>query len=139
MSSTQTQTQTQTLPHTYRLQLNGGQGPVFREVSTAAPRPATEDEIPIIDLSPLDGDLEARKGLAAKIRAASENTGFFYIKNHGISEDFIQHTLSLAKQFFAQPLSDKEKLARHGDIFAGYIPVGVAQSNRTDQFKGMYI
>ena len=126
MSLTQTQTQT------YRLQLNGGQGPVFREVSTAAPRPATDDEIPVIDLSHIDGDFEARKGLAAQIRTASENTGFFYVKNHGIPEEFIEHTLALAKRFFAQPMSEKEKLTRQTDIFAGYIPVGVSQANKTE-------
>ena len=128
MSLTQTQTQTQT----YTLQLNSGQGPAFRQVSTAPPRPATEDEIPIIDLSPIDGDLNARKALASKVRAASENTGFFYIKNHGIPQELIENCLSQAKRFFDQPLAEKEKLRRLHDIFAGYRPVGGSQANRTE-------
>lgn len=116
-----------------RLELLSAQGPVFRQVSTAPPRPATEDEIPVIDLSSIDGDLDSRKRLAAQIGAASENTGFFYIKNHGISEALIQNALSQAKRFFDQPLSEKEKISsRKYDVFAGYVGVGSGQSNRTE-------
>lgn len=79
-------------------------------VSTATPRLPTDDEIPVIDLTPIDDTLKERKTLASSIEAASENTGFFYIRNHGIPEELIQNSLSQVKTFFNQPLSQKMKI-----------------------------
>ena len=51
------------------------------------PRDCTVEEIPVIDLSPLYSEkLEDRKQLAKDINGAATNTGFFYIKNHGIPD-----------------------------------------------------
>ncbi|KAK6088563.1 2OG-Fe(II)oxygenase superfamily protein [Seiridium cupressi] len=109
------------------------QGPEFRQVSTAAPRPPTADEMPLIDLSAIDGDLESRKAVALKIKAAAENTGFFYIHNHGIPEQLIHGTLEQMKQFFSQPLSEKEKasfqVAGHS---SGYHGLKSGQINKTE-------
>lgn len=108
-------------------------GPEFRRVSTAPPRPPTEDEIPIIDLASIDKDLEARKSLASKVRAAAESTGFFYIKNHGISEELIQNALSQAKAFFDQPIEKKQlassKIQKNTD---GWHGLGTTQVNKTE-------
>jgi hypothetical protein len=72
-------------PSTSKLELRTAYGPVFRDVLNTPPRDCTEEEIPIIDLSPLySAKLEDRKKLARDIRRAAVNTGFFYIKNHGI-------------------------------------------------------
>ncbi|KAJ5420759.1 hypothetical protein N7465_003278 [Penicillium sp. CMV-2018d] len=108
-------------------------GPEFRRVSTAPPRPPTEDEIPIIDLASIDKDLEARKSLASKVRAAAESTGFFYIKNHGISEELIQNALSQAKAFFDQPIEKKQlassNIQKNTD---GWHGLGTTQVNKTE-------
>ncbi|OGE48092.1 hypothetical protein PENARI_c032G11647 [Penicillium arizonense] len=93
-------------------------GPEYRRVSTAPPRPPTEDEIPIIDLSSIDGDIEDRKAIASKIKSAAENTGFFYIKNHGIAEELIQNALSQAKAFFDQPDEKKELVSNRKETFS---------------------
>ena len=78
------------LPSTSKLELRTAYGPVFRDVLNIPPRDCTTEEIPIIDLSPLySSKLEQRKDLAREIRAAAVNTGFFYIKNHGINEIII--------------------------------------------------
>jgi hypothetical protein len=75
---------------TSKLELRTAYGPVFRDVLNNPPRDCTAEEIPIIDLSPLySPEFEERKGLAKDIRAAAVNTGFFYIKNHGIPENTI--------------------------------------------------
>lgn len=75
---------------TSKLELRTAYGPVFRDVLNTLPRDCTAEEIPIIDLSPLaSSKLEDRKKLAKEIRAAAVNTGFFYIKNHGIDEKII--------------------------------------------------
>ena len=77
-------------PSMSKLELRTAYGPVFRDVLNTPPRDCTAEEIPIIDLTPLySSDLEDRKALAKEIRAAGLNTGFFYIKNHGIDEKTI--------------------------------------------------
>jgi isopenicillin N synthase-like dioxygenase len=59
-------------------------------VSTAPPRDCNNDEIPIIDISGIYGDADARTELAAQFKSAAVGTGFFYIKNHGIDEEIIK-------------------------------------------------
>jgi isopenicillin N synthase-like dioxygenase len=108
-------------------------GPEYRRVSTAPPRPPTEDEIPIIDLSSIDGDIEDRKAIASKIKSAAENTGFFYIKNHGIAEELIQSALSQAKTFFNQPDEKKELVSsKKSKLSDGWHGLGTTQVNKTE-------
>lgn len=108
-------------------------GPEFRRVSTAPPRPATDEEIPRIDLSAIDGDLESRKAIAVKIREAAMSTGFIYIHNHGIPEELIQGALTHVKEFFDQPLAEKEKVKTSiSGKSVGYTGVGRTQINKTE-------
>ena len=99
-------------PSFTKLELRTAYGPVYREVSTKTPRLAREDEIPIIDLSGLHGDLPARKELAKSLKGAAENTGFFYVKNHGINEAVIAAAYRQAHVFFKQPLEKKEIVSK---------------------------
>ena len=101
-------------------------GPEYRRVSTAPPRTPTDDEIPVIDLTAIDGTLEERRELAGRIRAAAQNTGFFYISNHGIPEEVIQNALAQAKAFFGQPEEEKQKVSD------GYFGVGTTQINKSE-------
>jgi isopenicillin N synthase-like dioxygenase len=108
-------------------------GPAFRRVSTAPPRPPTDNEIPVIDLSSIDGDLEDRKIIASKIRTAAENTGFFYIKNHGIPEELIQRALSQAQAFFNQAEERKELASsKRSKLSDGWHGLGTTQINKTE-------
>lgn len=105
-------TTVETAPAFTKLELRTAYGPVYRNVSLAPPRDCRPDEIPVIDLSAMNGDLAARKGLAAAIREASESTGFFYVKNHGIAEAVIQAALGQAHMFFNQLDEEKEKVTK---------------------------
>jgi hypothetical protein len=108
-------------PEFTKLELRTAYGPVYRNVSTREPREARADEIPLIDVRGIYGDLEARKTLAEKIKHAAENTGFFYVKNHGIPEKAIQGALNSSKAFFAQPLDKKLLVSKaKGKWFNGY-------------------
>lgn len=94
--ATQTTTSS-TTPGRKILTLDSSHGTVYREISSAAPRAATAEEIPIIDLSRIGSeDLHDRKNIASKIKAAAENTGFFYIENHGVDEGIIANAKSAA-------------------------------------------
>lgn len=87
-----------------KLQLRTAYGPVFRDVLNTPPRNCTAEEIPMIDLEPLySTKLEDRKGLASEIRAAAVNTGFFYIKNHGIDEKTIADAKKQLLAFVTPP------------------------------------
>lgn len=98
-------------PETYKLELTTAYGPVYRDVLKTAPRDCKPSEVPVVDLSGIYGDLDARTALASTVREAAENTGFFYIKNHGIPDETIDAALSQAKAFFVQPEERKREIS----------------------------
>ncbi|CAG8971345.1 hypothetical protein HYALB_00005964 [Hymenoscyphus albidus] len=90
---------------TTKLKLRTALGRVYRDVLNTPPRDCTEEEIPVISLTPLfldddegveDGDggvcvgRQAKRKLAAKIRNAAVETGFFYVRDHGIPGGVIE-------------------------------------------------
>lgn len=104
-----------------KLQLRTAYGPVYRNVLKAPPREATADEIPVIDIGGIYGDLDSRKALAQVIKQACENTGFFYIRNHGIPQETIDGARSAAEAFFKQSEQKKQLVAQNkGKYFNGY-------------------
>jgi hypothetical protein len=108
-------------PATSKLELRTAYGPVFRDVLDTPPRDCTAEEIPVIDLSPLySSKLEDREALAAEIRASAVNTGFFYIKNHGIDEKIIANAKKQLLEFVA-PLSLVVPGSRLTSILIGFL------------------
>lgn len=115
------------------VQLLTPNGPVSRRVRCGKPRTPTLDEMPIIDLSSIDGDESTRKALSAQIKAAAENTGFFYVSNHGIPQDLIEEALQQCKNFFNQSQQDKDRVAfTKAGKFCGYHGVGCTQINNKE-------
>ncbi|CZS92900.1 probable isopenicillin N synthetase [Rhynchosporium agropyri] len=106
-----------------KLELRTAYGPVFRDVLNTPPRKCTQEEIPIIDLAPLSSPIyEDRKELSKQIRAAAVNTGFFYIKNHGIDESTIADAKNQCMTFFRQSPDQKMKVSKDkSKYFNGYI------------------
>lgn len=120
-------------PEFVKLELRTAYGPVFRDVSTKPPREATAEEIPIIDLGSINGTFEKRQMLAEAIKQASENIGFFYIRNFGISEQVIDDARETATRFFKQPLEDKMKISRNrSQHYNGYHANGTSKASRTE-------
>lgn len=100
-------------PTTYKLQLQTGYGPVYRDVLQTEPRDATDNEIPVIDLSNISSQsLEDRKAIANAVRSAGVNTGFFYIRNHGIDQQIIDRARHQLVTFFNQSTEQKEKVSQ---------------------------
>jgi isopenicillin N synthase-like dioxygenase len=124
---------TETVPAFRKLELVTAYGPVYRDVSTSPPRLATEEEIPIIDLSGMYGDVSARTALAEEFKKAATTSGFFYIKNHGISEEVIDNAKRQADNFFAQSENAKMLVSRKkSKYYNGYSGRGVTQANKTE-------
>ncbi|TFK50927.1 2OG-Fe(II) oxygenase superfamily protein [Heliocybe sulcata] len=108
-------------PSTHQLKLRTAYGPVYRTVLDTPPRDCDEKDIPIIDISGIYGDLDARKAVAQQIQAASTSIGFFYVKGHGISDDVIADALAQSRLFFSQPTEIKDKVnQKHSKWFNGW-------------------
>jgi hypothetical protein len=89
--------ETGTKPGRKVLTLDSSHGKVYREISDAPPRTATSEEIPVIDLSKITSQtLEDRISIALKIKVAAEQSGFFYITNHGVEEVVIENAKAAA-------------------------------------------
>lgn len=133
MSSTVTVSGT---PAFTKLKLRTAYGPVYRNVSTKSPREPKAGEIPVIDISAIDGDLAERKVLACIIKQAAENTGFFYISNHGIPDEVVANAQGAAEAFFKQPLEKKLKVSKsRSNHFNGYSARGTGKASETEGSK----
>ncbi|KAG9188988.1 hypothetical protein G6011_05856 [Alternaria panax] len=95
---------------------------------------AQQDGLPMIDISAfLDASCsqEARATTAKAINAACVNYGFFYLTGHGIPVSELDEVINLARDFFAEPLGEKNKIKRFdagsaqgGDGARGYQGLG---------------
>ncbi|EUC41792.1 hypothetical protein COCMIDRAFT_105249 [Bipolaris oryzae ATCC 44560] len=71
--------------------------------------------LPKIDISPFlnpSSPASSRRQTAQAINAACTTYGFFYLTGHGIPQSQLDSVISLARQFFALPLSEKLKIER---------------------------
>ncbi|VYS62955.1 unnamed protein product [Arabidopsis thaliana] len=73
-------------------------------------------KLPIIDLSSPE-----KLSTSRLIRQACLDHGFFYLTNHGVSEELMEGVLIESKKLFSLPLDEKMVMARHG--FRGYSPL----------------
>lgn len=98
--------------------------------------------LPIIDMAPLFSPGDAgRTSVAHQIEEACRRTGFFYVRNHGISDDLIAMLARASREFFALPEDVKLQIsmAHGGRAWRGYFPVGgELTSGRPDLKEGIY-
>ena len=92
----------------------------------AVPRRASATEMPILDL----GDWLAGgpiAPLAAQFKAACTNTGFFYVRNHGVPRAAVDAVFDATRRYFS--LSAQERLKDKIDerFRRGFMPYGVTQ------------
>ena len=89
--------------------------------------------IPVIDVSPLAGrDDAAARRVAAEIRRASVEVGFFYVSGHNVSRDLMRAMFMAAKYFFALPEATKREIQVNA-AHRGYVPF--AQSTLDRAYK----
>lgn len=100
------------------------------------------EAVPVIDLALfLHGDAEARKAVALRIGKACRDIGFFYIRNHGIADELVEHAFAETRRFFDLPLARKQTIAiEHSPCHRGYFALGgenldPAQQRETGDFK----
>ncbi|WJX25966.1 hypothetical protein P8452_14953 [Trifolium repens] len=56
------------------------------------------------------------------LKQACLDSGFFYVVNHGISEEFMDEVFAQSKRFFTLPMKEKMKILRN-EKHRGYTPV----------------
>jgi isopenicillin N synthase-like dioxygenase len=68
-------------------------------------------QVPIIDFAPFwDFNHKSQVKVAQEIARACCEVGFFYLKNHGVSQDILQKAFAQSKIFFALPLEIKQQI-----------------------------
>jgi isopenicillin N synthase-like dioxygenase len=91
-----------------------------------------DDTIPILDLGPYRvGEPGADRRLADELRWASENVGFYFIRNHGVDQTLIDATFAQAARFHAVPMARKQALLINKHQI-GYLPMGGAKMRSSD-------
>lgn len=84
--------------------------------------PADFTSIPIIDVAPLYGADEAgARRVAAEIKRASTEVGFFYVSGHNVSRELMRAILAAAKEFFTFPEEMKNAIKVNA-AHRGYVP-----------------
>ncbi|KAH8822596.1 hypothetical protein DL96DRAFT_1618403 [Flagelloscypha sp. PMI_526] len=88
-------------------------------------KPSSFQTIPIIDLTNAESnDPSLRAQLAAEIKKACIEVGFFYVSNHGIAECIFGDILSAMKEFFSLSLEEKLQIEnKKSPNFKGYSPL----------------
>ena len=99
-------------------------------VAVPLSRQANFSEIPVISLSALGRDDQAEAGTIEAIRRASEEVGFFYAKDHGVSDSLVRDVFTQCRRFFELPTEQREQLKlSNSTCFRGYLSVGERGAN----------
>lgn len=92
----------------------------------AAPRRASATEMPVLDL----GDWIAGGSIAPLVeqfRAACTNTGFLYVRNHGIPRGVVDGVFQATRRYFELPEAERLKDKIDERFRRGFMPYGVTQ------------
>jgi len=95
----------------------------------STPTPEVIDIGGLLEQSP-----HALEEVSSAIRDACELSGFFYIENHGITEDEIQKIIATCKQFFHQTETAKNAIAidKNNRGYLGFGEAKMSGAKRTD-------
>lgn len=98
--------------------------------------PAAAVRIPVLDLAALrSGDPGAAEALAATLRIALEDVGFYFVTGHGIDWDLVQQMFAAARRFHALPEASKTALPMTRQI-TGYVGLGSGTTRTTALYDG---
>jgi isopenicillin N synthase-like dioxygenase len=95
---------------------------IFKTMAVRDVAEATKS-IPVIDVGPaFRGEAGGVDAVAAQVRRASEQVGFFYIAGHGVPDEVIDAAFAASREFHAMPLPGKRALAINENNI-GYLAV----------------
>lgn len=99
------------------------------------------ESIPVIDVEALlNDDSDAELRVAEKMSIAAHETGFFYIRNHGVPQRLIDEAFRVARRFFEAPPGDKNSV-RVSAKKRGYIEpyTGIMKLSTKKDFRETYL
>ncbi len=83
-------------------------------------------KIPVVDYGPyFAGTPGALEHLAAQVKQACEDVGFFYALNHGVPDEIVARAFAASRRFHALPLEQKLKLRLNANNI-GYLPMNAS-------------
>ncbi|KAK1925422.1 hypothetical protein DB88DRAFT_193700 [Papiliotrema laurentii] len=93
------------------------------------------NNLPVIDLTyAASPDRAQREAVAAEIRSACLNAGFFFVKNHSVPRQVVDNAFAAAAAFFAQSPGVKESVdISKSDNFRGYMKLLSENNDPTKQ------
>lgn len=97
---------------------------------TSAPVDAQPGDIPVVDVGPWfrTGDPNELELVAATLRHACEQVGFFQLVGHDVSDELIDEIFAATRAFHALPLDTKQQInidnPDHPLTGVGYLPIG---------------
>lgn len=99
--------------------------------------------LPVIDIAPLFSAAGSAAGsaVAQAIGEACRDSGFFYVRGHGIAPEILARLDAASRKFFALPEAEKLeiRMAHGGRAWRGYFPVGgELTSGKPDVKEGLY-
>ena len=105
---------------------------------------AAATALPVIDVGPLlRDDPQGLRRVAAELRRACIETGFFYVANHGFDPVLVERLFAASKRFFDQPLEAKRQVEMRGkDLERGYEGIGAQvldQSTGIDRKESIFV
>ena len=99
------------------------------------------ESIPIIDIGALvKCEPEAESKTADEIAKAANQVGFFYVKNHGISQKLIDDAFAISRRFFVAD-TEAKNLVKVSPKKRGYIEpyTGIMQNSTTKDFRETFL
>ena len=107
---------------------------IFKTMAVRDVAEATK-AIPVIDVGPaFRGEPGGMDAVAAQVRRASEEVGFFYIAGHGVPADVVEAAFQASREFHAMPLDDKRAL-RINENNIGYLAVNESMQRASTVHK----
>ena len=83
---------------------------IFKSMAVKDLEEATR-AIPVIDFGPaFRGDPGGLEAVAAQVRRASEQVGFFYLAGHGVPQEIVDAAFQASREFHAMPMDEKRRL-----------------------------
>lgn len=70
-------------------------------------------KFPVIDFSPFlhpQSAVEEKTAVAAEIDEACRQSGFFYLKGHGVPQQLLDDVRSVAREFFAMATEEEKQM-----------------------------
>ena len=97
---------------------------------------------PLINIDPLLHSRGDKIAVATEMAIACKESGFFYIKGHGVDAAIQERLEQLSWKFFELPETTKNEIAmdKGGRAWRGYFPLeGELTSGKPDLKEGLYV